>query len=380
MKLAVITTSGVPATQAHSMQAVKVCAALQQAGQQVRLWVPGNPPPEQRLPEAVMAHYGLSEPLDIRWLPSIRLLRRYDFVLRAFAQASAWGAEGIYTWLPAVALLAQSAGLNAYLEVHDTPSGALGPWMMRRLMRRPEGVRFVITTQALRAKLERVMSLQLPNDQVVIAPNGIDLKQYANLPAPAEARQTLGLAEGFTAVYTGHFYAGRGRALLLHLASALPTVQFVWAGGRPTDVQEWRARLDAADISNVRLPGFVPNRDLPLWQAAGDVLLMPYERRVEVSGGGDTADICSPMKMFEYLAAGRAIITSDLPVIHEVLNDGNAVFCPPEDGDAWVHAIAALQADASRCRQLGQQAKEDSLRYAWLARAQRILGADDNLD
>jgi len=83
MKLAVITTSGVPATQAHSMQAVKVCAALQQAGQQVRLWVPGNPPPEQRLPEAVMAHYGLSEPLDIHWLPSFRLLRRYDFVLWA---------------------------------------------------------------------------------------------------------------------------------------------------------------------------------------------------------------------------------------------------------------------------------------------------------
>jgi hypothetical protein len=36
---------------------------------------------------------------------------------------------------------------------------------------------------------------------------------------------------------------------------------------------------------------------------------MPFGKIVSVSGGGNTADICSPMKMFEYMAAGRAILT-----------------------------------------------------------------------
>ena len=48
------------------------------------------------------------------------------------------------------------------------------------------------------------------------------------------------------------------------------------------------------------------------------------------------------MKMFEYLATGRAIIASDLPVFHEVLNENNAVFCPPDKVTAWVGALQAL--------------------------------------
>lgn len=373
MKLAVITTSAVPAPQAHSIQAVKVSAALQQAGAQVRMWVPGNPSPAERDGGHLAAHYGLSQPLDIHWLPSLRALRRYDFVLRAHLAAMRWGADAVYTWLPASVLLARSANLPAYLEIHDTPSGALGPSMMRRIVQRPVHTRFIITTRALQRKLEQLLGHTLPPDQVVIAPNGIDLSQYADLPTPTEARKALGLPERFTAVYTGHFYAGRGMELLLELARAIPQAQFVWAGGMPQDVAEWHARLQAAGVTNVTLPGFLPNRDLPLWQAAGEVLLMPYEWRVEVSGGGNTADICSPMKMFEYLAAGRAILSSDLPVLHEVLNEGNAVFCPPESVQAWVSALSDLMADPERCQRLGMHARRDGQQYSWQARVHRIL-------
>ena len=95
-------------------------------------------------------------------------------------------------------------------------------------------------------------------------------------------------------------------------------------------------------LDNVTLTGFVPNRHIPLYQAAGEILLMPYERSVTVSGGGNTADICSPMKMFEYMAAGRAILSSDLAVLHEVLDETSAVFCPPENSQAWVSALGRL--------------------------------------
>ena len=63
------------------------------------------------------------------------------------------------------------------------------------------------------------------------------------------------------------------------------------------------------------------------------------------------------MKMFEYMAAERAIITSDLPVIREVLNESNAVFCPPDEVDAWKTAIEGLLAFESRRLMFARQAR-----------------------
>jgi glycosyltransferase involved in cell wall biosynthesis len=79
------------------------------------------------------------------------------------------------------------------------------------------------------------------------------------------------------------------------------------------------------------------------------------------------------MKMFDYLAAGRAIVTSDLPVFQEVLNGNNAVFCPPDDVPSWVAAVRTLLDDPARRERMGAQAKVDSLHYSWVERAKRAL-------
>ena len=79
------------------------------------------------------------------------------------------------------------------------------------------------------------------------------------------------------------------------------------------------------------------------------------------------------MKMFEYMAAGRAIVTSDLPVIREVLNEKSAVFCEPDDLENWKVEIEKLFADESRRVALGKQALQDVNSYTWLARAGKIV-------
>jgi glycosyltransferase involved in cell wall biosynthesis len=77
--------------------------------------------------------------------------------------------------------------------------------------------------------------------------------------------------------------------------------------------------------------------------------------------------------MFEYLATGRAILTSDLPVFHEVLNENNAVFCPPEKLPAWVGALQALLDNPERRDELATQSRIDAQKYTWTERAKRIL-------
>ncbi len=121
------------------------------------------------------------------------------------------------------------------------------------------------------------------------------------------------------------------------------------------------------------MTGFVENSHLPLYQAAAEVLLMPYEKTIAGSGGGNSADICSPMKMFDYLAAGRAILTSDLPVFHEVLNDKNAVFCLPEDSEDWIKQLSMLIQNPSLRDALSKQARQDAELYTWKQRAEKAL-------
>jgi glycosyltransferase involved in cell wall biosynthesis len=127
-------------------------------------------------------------------------------------------------------------------------------------------------------------------------------------------------------------------------------------------------------LSNVTFTGFVPNIDLPRYLAAADVLLMPYARSIlGSSGSADSAAVASPMKMFEYMAAGRAILTSDLPVIREVLDESFAAFAPPEDAPAWTAALQSLLADPARRAVLASNARREVEKYTWLARAQKIL-------
>jgi glycosyltransferase involved in cell wall biosynthesis len=370
MKLAFIASSQVPSSSANSIQVMKTCQAFSQLGHEVRLVLPGtNDTPWEEL----SGHYGLTEAFEIDWLPSLSSLRRYDFALQAVRQAGRWGAEAVYTWMLQAAVFAQTQGLPVMLELHDRITGRLGPLLFRSFVRGPGRKRFLPITRALQHIIEDEFGLKLPEQEVVVAPMGVDLERYQNLPSTAAARLELGLPGTPTVIYTGHLYPGRGMDLLVGLARALPGVRFLWVGGRPADVTAWQDRLIEAQVSNVTLTGFIHNAEVPVYQAAADVLLMPYERSIATSSGGNTADVCSPMKMFEYMAAGRAILSSDLPVLHEVLNENNAVLCPPDNLPEWLDALQSLLADAPRRERLARQAQLDVQAYTWQARAARAI-------
>jgi glycosyltransferase involved in cell wall biosynthesis len=202
---------------------------------------------------------------------------------------------------------------------------------------------------------------------------GVDLEAYSQLPVPEQARKELGLNPGITAGYTGHLYPGRGVELLFDLAQRCPEINYLWIGGEPEAVARWKGIMDDSGVGNIQILGYVENQKVPGFQAACDLLLMPYQKSISVSSGGDTAQFASPMKVFEYLATGRAILSSDLPVLREVLSEKNAVLLPAEDTDAWVRALRQLVEDPERRELLAQQGREDASRYTWTHRAKKSL-------
>lgn len=368
MKIALVAPGAIPAQTANSIQVMKMAQALAAEGHDLRILAPGA---ASQLPWAQLAaQYGLERRLEISWLPARAALRRYDYAWAAWCTAKAWRTDLLYTRVPQAAALSAALGLPTIFELHDMPSGRMGPLFLRVFLRSRGARRLVVNTRHLAQQLQAAYRLPA-GDFLTLAPNGVDLARYQKLPTAAAARAQLGLAEGFTVGYSGHLYTGRGIGFLLELARQLPEMRFLLVGGRPEDVAA--RRQQAGEQQNVHFTGFVPNAELPLYQAACDVLTMPYGQQVTASGGQDIAAFTNPLKMFEYLAAGRPLLASDLPILQEVLNEQNAVLLPSGDLAAWQAALRSLQADPSRRAALAAAGQATASSYSWAARARSVL-------
>jgi glycosyltransferase involved in cell wall biosynthesis len=108
---------------------------------------------------------------------------------------------------------------------------------------------------------------------------------------------------------------------------------------------------------------------------AFDVLLAPYQLEVQIASGEETASWMSPLKLFEYMAAKKPILCSDLPVLREIIQHGrNGLLLPVNDPEAWINALQRLLADPAERERLGANARADLLtRYTWQRRATRVI-------
>ncbi len=371
MRISAITNSRIPSLTANSIQVMKVCQTMTELGHHVKILAPNEP----RSPATsnLIEHYGLNLPPDIIWLPSIRFLKRLDFIIHAQKAVSISKVDLVYTWLPQSAVLALRMRYPVVLEMHGDVGGRFGAWWLRQFLQTPGQKRMTVTTKALKSALEERTGMLFPNDEVMIAPNGVDPEEYKNLPDPIEARRRLKLDERMTIGFTGHIYPGRGADLMFDLAERIRACNFLWVGGSPETVGYWQNKLATAGLRHVTMTGFVPHDRIALYQAAADILLMPYGKSISASSGQEIAAVINPMKMFEYMAAGRAIISADLPVIREILNEDNAVLCEPGNREQWSKSIQELLADDQRRMQLGVRARGDVGKYTWVARSKRIL-------
>ena len=106
-----------------------------------------------------------------------------------------------------------------------------------------------------------------------------------------------------------------------------------------------------------------------------DVLIAPYASQVSHAGGGDIGRWMSPLKLFEYMAAERPIVTSNLPVLAEVVQDDHtALMCEPGNVETWVDALNRLANDHALRRRLGSAGRDLlEAKYTWAQRAETVL-------
>ena len=383
MKILLVAPSYIPSRRANTIQTMKMAQAIQVLGHQVRVLVPDPGYGDVKDWGQLANHYGVQTEFKMEWVPVKPRFRGYDYGIKSVHTFQNWGgADILYTRYPQAAAFGSILKVPTILELHDLPSGTFGRLIFWTFLMGTGRKRLVFITTALKEAVNSTFSPLFGSQDVIVAPDGVDLTRYRDIQSPEEARRSLQRkgfnqldSSRFTIGYTGHLYQGRGVNMILEIASQLPQFLFLIVGGNPEAVNSIRSELKRRSLENVVLTGFVPNTELPHYQAACNVLLMPYQRQVSASSGGDIGSFLSPMKMFEYLACGRVIISSNLPVLLEVLNETNAILLPPEDPDLWVSAILEIKNQNDRREVLGINARRDAKAYTWESRAARIFSA-----
>lgn len=351
-----------------------MCQAITECGHEVELLAPKRTLPDELGHMDIRDHYGLRVEFPIRrviWPP---VMGGHLYGLRSALYSLQAQPDLIFARHLPGATIAGLMGLPVICELHDMPGGNTGPLYLS-LLGKSRGLRKIVAiTEALRRDLICKYPRLHLESEICVFPDGVDIRMFNDLPDTRAARQELGIAQdGWLAGYAGHFYPGKGARLVLRVAYKCPDINFLMVGGEPDTIASFQKELERRKIGNVILAGFVPNRTLPNYLAACDILLLPQHRSVEGSGGREIGSYSSPMKLFEYMASGKAIISSDLPVLREILDNRIARLVPSSDVDAWANSIRELCNSPSLRRSLGREARRRSVDYSWTRRVEKML-------
>ena len=371
MKVFYISQCGFPSSAAQSVYDMCVCETFADQGYDTTLIIKNNfwERPPENFSGDVWDFYGVKRNFKIKRIFGLPRFTSW-FQHKALKHVSSKDSF-VFTQNVTTAVAAVRANRSVVLDRH----GLLSPkeeQLLKEHVLSPYLLGVCAVTQTIRQDyIRRIPQIA---DKIIALPNGVRNQAYAKAAIEAELSERKKVIAG----YLGSFHRGKGIEVILKIAELCPDISFhIYGGSLNSDpAQQICSQYAVKKLpENLKAMGFVPQSQVPKCIAAFDIALLPNQEKVLMPAGDDIGQWTSPMKMFEYMASGRAIIASDLPVLREVLEDGiNAILVPPDDYDAWRDAIELLCSDPKLRKKLGKQAqKEAQEKYSWQARVERII-------
>ena len=360
MKLLYAFPEPLPLQRARGIQAVNSVAALADTGVEVSFsYVPAGEDP--------FVHYGIAMPRNVELVPLSRSLpwplnlvhSNRLFAARLNGRFDLGRLPIMVRHLKLAAWLAAHPKRPQFLyEAHEVFADTAPE--KRSIKRRKEEERVVRSAAAIvansRATARRLVELYGNPRLLEIIPNGVARPEA--LPDRDWSRP------GKHIVYAGSLFPWKGAADLVSAASHLPGCNIEILGGDPSRVQEMQA-LAPSRGAEVKFSGHLPHAQAMRRVMTACIAVLPNRP--------DTDSVfTSPIKLFEYMAAGCAIVVSDLPPMREILDEEDAMWITPGDPQSLAAAIVALVQDPARARRLGERVRAKSTQFTWQARATRL--------
>lgn len=392
-RLVYVANARLPTEKAHGYQICKMCEAFSEAGVDVTLLHASRRQPTALLrSQSIFDYYGIRPSFQVRTAGNWDVVlvepfvRGRTFVVVFLAHAILWGlyasrlaererADVYYTRDAAVAYWLTRLGLPIVYEAHVVP-GRMERWLVRRVAR-SGALRLVV---ALNSFIKgEFRAIGVPSAKLTLSPNGVDPTLFENLPSREECRRRLSLPCDQSIVgYIGRFRTMEMEKGIPELVQAMALKQMldspgticVCIGGPMDAVPGYTdlARRLGLPLHRLRFMDRVSNTEVPYWIRAFDVAVAPFP---------DTryyAYSMTPLKVFEYMAAGVPLVASDLPSIREVLSHGeNAWLVEPGSPAALAHGIRMILDDRGLADRLATRARQDVRRFTWAERSRRIL-------
>jgi len=207
---------------------------------------------------------------------------------------------------------------------------------------------------------------------MTVLPNGVDVDRFdAGRKERENMRKALGIAGQFTVGFVGTLKAWHGTATFLRAASVLyargirPHILIVGDGPERAMLERLAMREGLADATT--FTGAVPHERVPAYVAAMNCAVVPYD--------ASEGFYFSPLKLFEYMAAGKAVVAADIGQISGCVRHGaTGLLYPPGDEGALADAIATLMADPALLASLGRAAREYvGEHHTWLGNARSVV-------
>ncbi|MDY6940115.1 MAG: glycosyltransferase, partial [Cyanobacteriota bacterium] len=199
---------------------------------------------------------------------------------------------------------------------------------------------FQVAVTVADSVLENLLENGMPAKKAMKLHNGFSQLFYLRHPQQArEWRQKLISGDRtHLVVYSGSLYKFKGIDLLLDVAQELPQAQFALAGGPDSQIQAYQQEIRERQLSNVTLVGCLPQSELAGLLQAADVLVNPHL-------SGEAANFTSPLKLFDYMAAGKPIVATQIPPLKEFESSPLiAGWCEPDDPTAFSSCLQEVLA------------------------------------
>ncbi len=378
MHIVYIENCRLPTEKAHGHQITSIVKAFTHLPTSTQLVIPAR---ANAISASIYEYYKLQpEDVSVLSLPVIDLLHRADspfskklaflvirisFSLSLILRPRIWWRQIIYTRDPFIAGLFSRIGAKAaFFEVHQRTylRSTIQHWI-----RRVSGL--IPVTEYMRKELETIF----PSMPSVTAPDAVDSNIFTASITKQEARQKLSLSsDAFIVCYGGALTtmgASKGLGFLYKACAEaqkhIPTLQLFFVGGtREQLIQgEGLPRQDAFCTCISKSPMEV----LILYYKAADVLVLPFPRTPHYEYA------MSPLKLFEYMASGTTILSSDLISVREILDDNSAYWYEPESLSSCVAQLSSIFDHPEEAQRRAANSYTLSKKYTWDQRARLIV-------
>ena len=364
MRISYLFNSAVPSHNAGSIQVVKTCEGLVNSNNEVFIITP-----DTGLKTSIKNFYDLKEiPKRIRlkyFTKHPQGLKYYLFSILSVFKAISLKTDLFITRNLFTLIILNFLKKKVIIEIHHDLSneGRIVRFIYRnfKILNSKNILRIIAITKPVKKFL--IQELNVNKDKIKIIPSASSLN-FRFKALKKKKKYKIG--------YFGSLEKSKGSKFIIDLSKVDKVNDYYIYGGLKENIKEMK---QINNNKNLFLNEFVSYKKLKYHLEKMDVLVMPSNKKKlkSLGGVGNIAKYTSPLKLFDYLATGKFIITSDLKVFKEIIKNDKHCVIETLNQFRWLKVIQNIKKNLKRINILKKNALLLSKKYTYKKRAKLLL-------